>query len=227
VRGRTDAVKFTLIDHTDKVANLSILAVALQRQLREHVAPAWGLAPTDEVAAGAAEVDGACTVAILQDADQADALGYHDKTPNGAPYARVFLGPTLDAGLSISSVVSHEVIEARLDAACNLWADSERAGHEWAVEGCDAVQDESYDLGGYAVSDFVLPAFFDPGAKGPYDYAEKLSAPFSLTAGGYTILRVGGRAWQKTAESAMLADFDSLPAHKKHPAARSARRFAR
>jgi hypothetical protein len=56
------------------------------------------------------------------------------------------------------------------------------------------------DVGGtpVEVSNFVLPAWFDPipvdGAK--FDWLGKLSKPFSMTKGGYVIVRNQGSVSQ-------------------------------
>jgi hypothetical protein len=38
------------------------------------------------------------------------------------------------------------------------------------------------------VSNFVLPAYFNPWAPGPYDHVGVLKKPFSLDKGGYAVL---------------------------------------
>ena len=73
-------------------------ARACAAQLKLHVAPFWDMVPASVVVyADPGEVpDGADLLVILDDADQAGALGYHDETPDGKPYGRVFVAPVLD-----------------------------------------------------------------------------------------------------------------------------------
>ena len=35
------------------------------------------------------------------------------------------------------------------------------------------------------VANYVLPSWFIPGSKGPYDHMNSLNAPFQLSVGGY------------------------------------------
>src|SRR5215510_105820 len=67
---------------------------AIRIQLR-HVAAAWGQYVW-QVVDDANETG--FKIALLDDADVADALGYHDLGPDGLPYARVFLDPIFDNG---------------------------------------------------------------------------------------------------------------------------------
>ena len=61
----------------------------------------------------------------------------------------------------------------------------------WSREVCDPVQENTYaiEAGGMhvAVSNFVLPAYFNPAAPGPYDHLGVLSKPFTLAKGGYAV----------------------------------------
>lgn len=131
-------------------------------------------------------------IVLLDDADQADALGYHDVGPDG-PYARVFVNPILqhggtwtDGALSVSVTVSHEAIETVLDPAANRWA-NDGGGMLWALEGCDAVESDCYQHGDVTVSNFVQPNYFNPWATDNFDYLNVCSRPFEVRPGGYAI----------------------------------------
>ena len=196
----------TLVSNSDAYD----MCLAVNRQLREHVAPAWGLAaPCLQFVTSTPVEPGTAALGILDDADQADDLGWHAETTAGVVYGRVFARPVLDNGgnaltnpLSVASVLSHEAIEVVLDPACNLWADAGN-GTSYAQEGCDAVESDSYRVTLSAgdttvtamVSDFLLPAWFDPQApKGvPRDYMGLLKAPFQVRPTGYTLTRQRGR----------------------------------
>lgn len=144
---------------------------------------------------------GAWPVVILDDPDVAGALGYHDLDPNGKPYARVFARPTLTAGVSLSSVISHEVCEAVVDPYANLWADANH-GVSYAFEACDPVESDAYMIDGVEVSNFVTRAWFDPSAtNGPFDHMHKLDAPFTMSPGGYLIKMVDGNITQVFGET--------------------------
>lgn len=145
---------------------------------------------------------GWCVIAILDDADQADALGYHDVTPDGRPYARVFAktilgskGTVLAGANSVSACASHEMCEMFGDPAAAWWGVYDGAGNQIALELCDPVQNDSYDIGvggkPVSVSHFVLPAYFNPFDKvGPYDSGGLLKKPApALRRGGYAIVQ--------------------------------------
>jgi hypothetical protein len=112
---------------------------ALNIQLRD-VAQAWGeyvYAVVDDAHAQGFDV------VLLDDADQAGDLGYHDLDPQGRPYARVFLDPILENGgtwlrgaNSVSVTVSHEVCELVGDPSANHWVENAR-GALVAAERCD------------------------------------------------------------------------------------------
>lgn len=126
----------------------------------------------------------------------------------------VSLGPR-----SISAVLSHEVLEAIVDPACALWADGPPSdkvgGAEYALEVCDPVEDDVYDVAGVDVSDFVLPAWFRPHAPADrLDHLGLLREPFELRPGGYAIRRPTGPGGLST-----LGPDGSLTLHPPGPSA--------
>jgi hypothetical protein len=214
---------------TDQSARRAVEACA--SQLKMHVAPAWDMVPASVVLYPFEDAapEGADLLVILDDADQADTLGYHDVTPRGNPYARAFAGPVYDNGgsglhgsLSVSATISHEVCEWFGDRFVNLWADNGQ-GTKYAVELCDPVQQDAYEVGGVAVSNFVTKRYFDHRApeESKFDHMGKLTGPFTMTPGGCVMIQRSGTVrhhygrhfpdWRKTL--------------KKHPAARTARRM--
>ncbi len=211
--------------------DLAAMTAAVALQAVEHWAPAWNRQPPDVLHFGdlANVPPGAAIVAILDDADQAGVLGYHDVTPNGRPYGKVFARVILDGGTaldgpnSVAVTLSHEVLELLGDDSANYWAfDAANVGH--ALEMCDACEADAYevDVDGrpVSVSDFVLPAYFGPGAPGPYDYLNTLPGPFTVGAGGYEIRMIGGAVSQRFGARYP----DSKLAGKYHPASRTNRR---
>ncbi|HUO99750.1 MAG TPA: hypothetical protein VMU01_13845, partial [Rhizomicrobium sp.] len=87
----------------------------------------------------------------LDDADQADALGYHDITKNGQPVTKVFVKTTIEAGDKVSVTACHELFEMTIDPVANLWAEASD-GTLYAYEMCDAVEEDTFDVDGVAMS---------------------------------------------------------------------------
>jgi hypothetical protein len=214
------------------------MALLVNRQLRDHVAPAWGLLPPSVVylPQGAAGVRYAAIIGILDDADQAGDLGWHTEGPDADVYGRVFAGPVLANGgnaltadLSVCSVLSHEAIETLGDPACDRWAQCD-TGTLIAVELADPVESDSYTITITAtsgekvtgtVSDFVLPSWFDPeAAPGATDYMGLLTSPFQVRGTGYTIQMTGGNVSEAWGEHYP----EWRKATKQHPMSRTARR---
>ena len=97
-------------------------------------------------------------------------LGFHTEDPGGKLWGVVAAKPELDSGAtattgdwSVSSVLSHEVLEMFIDPNCNLWANDGR-GSAYSFEVCDPVEAPTYTVNGISVSNFVSPAWFDAHA---------------------------------------------------------------
>lgn len=206
-----------VVNHSTLVtdSDVQIMAQACAHQIRYHLSPVWGRsASVIYFASDAIVPPGAHIISILDNSDQAGALGWHTEDAGESIYGRVFAKPVLDNGgnaltasLSIASVLSHEICEMIGDQSCNLWAE-DASGNLHAVELCDPVEAASYivTIGAtqVTVSDFVLPSWFDPDAKvgGIYSYMNRVHAPFTLDTGGYEIWRSGGgNPTQKFGES--------------------------
>lgn len=173
---------------------LPAIVAALGKQLANDVFPVWGNVPVLEL--GTAPEDGASTIVLQDGLDVDGALGYHDEA-NGIPRGFIGVGVILANGgtnstgpNSVSVTLSHELLEMIGDESANLWADGPD-GSDYARELCDAVESDSYDIDGIAVSNFVYPAFFDPQADKTerLDRLGKLTKPFAMTSGGYQIKR--------------------------------------
>jgi len=113
--------------------------------------------------------------------------------------------------VSVSSVLSHEILEMVGDPYANFWCDGPVTpqGNHYALELCDPVQQDSYAINistdatkpsWVSVSNFILPTWFDPAGKNPddfpFDYLHKLTAPFSMSKGGYLIVLQAGQSSQ-------------------------------
>ena len=223
--------KSTLLQQPD----FDAMVEACKIQLDSHVASAW-LKGTWNIVKNQPESVG-FPIVILDDPDQAGALGYHTESPGGKMWGRVFVKPVLNnkgsmlhGSMSVSTVLSHEIIEAYCDPNVNLWA-NRSDGMLIAYEACDPVENDSYEItikngSKVSVSNFVFPAWFDPqspqGAK--YDYMGKTIKPFSMSPGGYLVTMNPKNGQVKN----IFGSKESAAAHalrqSPHPAARSVRK---
>jgi hypothetical protein len=208
---------------------------AVAAQVKLHAAPLWAIEPVPVTYLPKESLQtappGSWVIAVLDDPDQADALGWHTEQQGGVVYGRVFARPVLDNGgdaltkqLSVASVLSHEVLETFVDPHVNLWADAGN-GTAYSYEVCDPVESDSYaidiDSTNVTVSDFVTPHWFDPqaGASATLDYLGKCTHPFQLTHGGYVVILKEGKPTQKFGEA--------YPAWRKATKRADTSRFAR
>lgn len=199
-------MRFQLVNESTVITATQAKAIVAALKLQApQVAKAWQRyewtityqASIDNVPADA------IPVVILDDADQANALAYHDTDPHGRPYCKVFArtimkagGSVLTGSLSVSAATSHEVIECFCDPPALFWSQDSQ-GQLIALEACDPVQDIAYELNGVAVSDFCLPAYFSPLSPGPYSHCDSISNPApGLTKGGYAIVETGSNERQ-------------------------------
>src|SRR5205807_2681637 len=167
---------------------------ALQTQVRRDFAPAWGIdADLSFVPCNAIPDPGLWWLTVLDDSDQAGALGYHDITDEGLPLGKVFAKADLRYGSRWTVTASHELLEMLADPEVNLTVfvqQSDQGGRLYAYEVCDACEADElgYAIDGTLVSDFVYPAWFEPSrdpGSAKFDYANKVQAPFELLPGGY------------------------------------------
>jgi hypothetical protein len=167
---------------------------ALQQQVSNDFLPPWGVdADLNFIPAGSAPPAGTWWLSILDDSDQAGALGYHDLTPDGLPLGKVFAATDLKYGSRWSVTASHELLEMLADPNINLTVfvqNANTSGTLFAYEVCDACEADNlgYKIGNVLVSDFVYPSWFeDFRAKGStqFDKGNHIQSPFQLLAEGY------------------------------------------
>ena len=184
----SSAVAWVLIDESNGAkcgdgSSLSPAALAhfvesVSAQLNGEFAREHGGAGTLRVGSGPTDIQPGERVYSFQPTlpSAPGASAYHDINGQGVPVAFCAVttcgslyGPT---GVSVDA--SHEILETAGDEGCNQLADDGK-GTLHAREMCDAVEVQTY---GYMCADgtvvqlsnFVLRAWFDPNAAGPYDY---------------------------------------------------------
>ena len=202
-------MKFHLVNASTLIKDLDVLSLfarACEHQLQVHAAPRWRWTRTDtvDVAADPSHIPpGEVVMGLYDDSDQADALGWHTEDGSGKIFGRVFVRPVFESGgdlytnptESVSSVLSHEILETRGDPYVVDWY-QRQDGTLVAAELGDPVQGDNYMvnvMGKFVrVSNFILPAWRDAFGRGPFDYLGKLRHAFGMTPGGYMITQEAG-----------------------------------
>ncbi|HSM96842.1 MAG TPA: hypothetical protein VLT91_12410 [Rhizomicrobium sp.] len=206
---RTGTVRIACINkaRTPLGVPMAKLTKALQACFDRHFLPVWGYPVRLYNTKKPKRSD--WQLVYFEDADQAGALGYHDLTKNGQPVSKVFVKTTIDDGELVSVTACHELFEMVIDPLANLWAQGTH-GREFAYEMCDAVEEDTFKVHGVAMSNFVHPSWFEP-FKHPrgtrFDHLGRLSAPFTMTDGGYVIVKKKGRVKERCGSRAKAARF--------------------
>ena len=184
--------------------DLDKLIAALQKFVTDNVAPVWGtparLVKTTDFKKGA------WAVVFLDTADQANALAYHDLTPDGFPLSKVFVKTIAEDGASLTVATSHELVEMLVDPAINLLSLGPDPKAAYAYESADPVEADSlaFSVNGFKMTDFVYPSYFETFRKPnstKFDYRGKVTRPFQILAGGYQLVFKNGK-WSQITTSA-------------------------
>jgi hypothetical protein len=182
---------------------------ALQVQVSEHLAPSWGVdASLHFIPRNLTPPNDVWWLVILDDSDQAGALGYHDLTEGGLPLGKVFVHSDMINGESWTVTASHELLEMLVDPDISRTCfvqNSINDGRLYSVEICDPCESDQYGytIGGVLVSDFIFPSWFEsfqlPGTT-QFDATQQITKPFEITPGGYIGIYdvVSGGGWQQT-----------------------------
>lgn len=185
--------KVVLVDATEKEKlgfSVNKLAAALKRYLAEHFTPIWGVTCVIGVSKGQQIPHNAWAIVLLDNPDVAGAMGYHELTPDGMPLSKVFVGLSNKYGEPVSVTVSHELVEMLVDPGIQMIAQGPN-GIFYAYEVADAVQGETFEVGGFPMTNFMYPAWFEEfrvGTKEPkrkYDHLGNCIGAFVINAGGY------------------------------------------
>jgi hypothetical protein len=194
---RTGTVRIACINkaRTPLGVSMAKLTKALQKCFDRHFLPVWGYPVRLYNTKKARPSD--WQLIYFEDADQAGALGYHALTKNGQPVSKVFVKTTIEDGELVSVTACHELFEMVIDPLANLWAQASH-GREFAYEMCDAVEEDTFIVDGIAMANILHPAF---------DHLGKLSAPFTMTPGGYVIVKKKGRVKERCGSRAKAKRF--------------------
>lgn len=165
-----------------------------------HIRTWWGTMQPG-IIFGKPAIDRAWQIVIVDDADQAGALGYHDLTSDGRPISYIFAKTAQDHGYDWQITLTHELAEMIMDPyimRCEQTGDA----RFHALELCDPVEDDSlgYQIsaGGFPpvnVSNFITPYWFVPDATGTFDHQKKCTKPLEVLKGGYAYYWEDGQWW--------------------------------
>ncbi len=186
--------------------DLGAVVAAAQKYLDRYFTPWWSVGALLHIAP--ALPPNGWSIVLLDDADAAGALGYHDITPNGMPFSRVFVKDLLANGETVSLTLTHELGEMLVDPYVSTMKFDTTTGVCYPLEVADAVEEDRFKIDGIPCSNFVTPAWFDPWRtpkSAHFDVLGLLSQPFELRPTGYASVLQGG-AWSDTFGSQEKAD---------------------
>lgn len=183
-------MQFCITRQTDLVSDqdVELIARAIRMQVHMDLCPTWNMNPKAFDVLPAPKVLPADAVMVnLIDAENPTELGFHSFGPDITIYTRGIPGEIHSGPNSISSVISHEILETAIDPRAQDW---DRAGYCYEI--CDPVQPYWYDMLGCSVADFVFPVWFDPNATNgaAMDVMGKITSHHQVAPGGYS-LRLG------------------------------------
>src|SRR5579864_4698159 len=135
-------------------ADIAPAVAALKKQVTNDFRPVWGVdAELTMIGKTSQPPAGSWWLVILDDSDQAGALGYHDLTSEGLPLGKVFAATDLKFGSNWTVTASHELLEMLADPNINLTVfvqSGSAAGRLYAYEVCDACENDQF---GYLIGD--------------------------------------------------------------------------
>ena len=186
---------------TDK--QVSAVIPAMQRQVSLDFKAYWDLdCQLSFLAQRETLPEGWWQISVMDNPDQAGALGYHETSSRGTPLGKVFAGLDLQSVGSWTVTLSHELLEMLVDPWIN-WCAQGSDGKVYALEVCDAVEADrlGYESDGVLVSDFITPSWFEPTEADRVDFKRRIAKPFELASGGYiSVLDAAGGWTQITAQ---------------------------
>jgi len=216
--GAVDDIAFVNESTVVDDAEAEKIMQALQIQADRDFKPIWGQSTKlTYIQKGCKNPKNMAWLALMDDSDQAGALGYHDLTNDGLPLGKIFARTDLQYGESVSVTASHELLEMLADPYISYTMltgqGSQTIGYAWEV--CDACEDQqfAYDINGIRVSDFVYPAWFQPWRKEgstKFDHLSKITRPLQLIDGGYIGVWTPTSGWQQM-------NANKVPFHKMRP----------
>lgn len=159
-----------------------------QRALDEDFAPIWPAARGSKLILGE-RPEGGWKVRIVDGTDCFFNAGYHD-VEAGVPYAVVC------AQDDWQITFTHELWEMLINPYMERFATvkGKHAKRRYALETADPVEGDQFAYQRQSasdavvhISDFVTPAWFRRGSRGPWDFARKTKRPLQILEDGYQL----------------------------------------
>jgi hypothetical protein len=218
----------TVIDKTDKAKDWKVtpqqMVETCQTFVDKYFAPRWGT--PCQLKLGTDFEPGNWAMAFFDVSDQAGVLGYHDLTPDGLPLAKIAVSAVLAAGKQVTITATHELSEMLIDPGANLIVQGGSDSTLFAFEVCDPVEEDTFKIGDFDVTNFVYPGWFaaaggsryvDPDGK--LDQLGNVKSTFEIPARGYMPIFKDGQ-WTQ-----IFGSLDKEQDFRKED--RSERRYAR
>jgi len=194
-------------NHSTVVADTDVKRVidACNKQVEHHFGKAYGIQAQCHFSAKDTPMSAYdWQLIVVDNADVAGSLGYHETTKAGTPIGYCFAETTRKNGGNWTVTFSHELLELLADPEINACLLDESGQKLYATEVCDACEDDSfaYPIDGVYVSDFVLPKFWMPSVPvtGPLSYTGAVTKPLQILTGGYLAyldLHAVSKGWQQ------------------------------
>jgi hypothetical protein len=212
-----ELVQMAVLNESDLITDAEIepMVAAVQEFISASVGTPWGVAVSlTQIPKGDPAPAGMWQMAFLNDTDQANALGYHERTWQGLYLGKVFVRTTQNLGQSVSRVLSHEVMEALVDPNLNRTVPGGPV--PYAIEVGDPLSRDSQgrDVLGQRMSGIALPAYYYPNYGTNYDLDGHLSGPIPTPAkeGGTYLMWFDGLHWQSHMYALEPEDFLAMQA---------------
>lgn len=192
--------KIVLVDSSKSIPiqELQAVADALQTQISVHFAPVWDVDASISVVDELDITEGDWPIYLVTKIDVKGVRGYHWKTADEVPFAKVEISGKW------SAVVSHELMEMLVNPYVDRFIATEifneNEGDEsffLEVAGPSQAIAFSYQIGDVTVSNFFFPSYFDLIAVSgkQYDYLSVITEPRSILEGGYVSFLDNAQRW--------------------------------
>lgn len=205
---------------------------AVKIQADRDIARFWGGSVDFVLAKTPPPADWYCL--ITDNSDTAGALGWHDVGPQGQPIIKVFTEFEAQGAGSSSITLSHEIAESIGDTNANTTVqgfDEQGRACLYFRENCDPVENNTYQINGVDVSDFITPSWFVNKSTAQLDFLKAVSKPYQILLGGYMEISYdNGQTWtsvnKNSKRAALHKSSDSrYDLYKKQPSERERSTF--